>query len=767
MINNENKKSNLNRVILLIGMVIVMLTFVSALDGAGTIANPYNISTCMDLNETHDDLTASYALNNSFSMDDAGCNFRAGTGFASIGDITTNFTGTFDGMGYNISNVYINKQGKTFQGFFGYTSSIVVIQNLTLLNVSITGPITVGDAKGAGGLVGWHYGNISNCRVTGFVKGYNQVGGIMGHGMGSFYIDRCSTDIEVIGVYASGGGILGWAGSTTAVINNSYSTGNVTQTKSTGYYGGGLAGNFDGTIQNSYSTGNVTGNPNGGFGFGGLVGTNAYHLRIYNSFATGTLTGPSQRGGLVGRNAPAVITNSQWFNVESACCGYLGTGGSGACTAGGCNKASGEDVFQGDVYPLNTPMSIWDFFNTWEERATTYPSLTWENLGGDYDAGPNITITFPVDGSTQNVNVTSMNYTFTDLYSEVSSCWYYNGTGNTTIACGTNVTGLTTGEGSFTWGVCSNDTLGNEDCSYTTFTVDVVPPTVTIIVPATNQEFTDATDIPLNFTIVEGSLSACTYSLNGAANITLPGCISGSNLFSFNDSIEGMNEIYVYANDSGNGLGLDSVMFDINTQNNTLLIFPTEDEWEVTDSITLQGMCRFTNGTVCGSDIACRFSAYYPNNTIFLESVFGTWNAGGRYTYAIGFTNTSTTNIAGPYTSAMSCYDGFDQDAAFTWHVLSEDNQYVFLYSLLLITAILLIIFGEWKNQWPLKYMGGLLFSFVGLWLFIHGIPGQTLSYLSSGNEDAWISWVSWIIMGFGFLYFFKAVYEDALGGDQ
>lgn len=286
----------------------------------------------------------------------------------------------------------------------------------------------------------------------------------------------------------------------------------------------------------------------------------------------------------------------------------------------------------------------------------------------------------------------------------------------------------------------------------------------TLNLTSPSGEFSDETDIGLNFTTTVGQFT-CYYSLNGAANISVP-CSGFSTNTTFNSSTEGMND-FVLSVETGAGWLYNITVFDVNTQNSTLLIFPTESEYEDNEAVTITSYCRFTNGTVCTSDIACRLTSHYPNGSLLVENVFMDWAAGGVYTYSIGYTNGTELSAQGAYSSVVSCYDGYDNDQSFTWWILTEENQYVFLYSLLFLTSILLIIFGEWKKQWPLKYMGGMLMAFIGVWLFMYGIPGYSLSYLGSGDSDAWISWVSWIIIGFGTLYFFKSVYEDAMGGDD
>ena len=77
-------------------------------------------------------------------------------------DQITPFTGTFDGQGYTIDNLYINRS-EHYLGLFGRTNG-ATIQNVGMVNVDITGGDTYSNI---GGLVG--------CSVTSIITNYNVV----------------------------------------------------------------------------------------------------------------------------------------------------------------------------------------------------------------------------------------------------------------------------------------------------------------------------------------------------------------------------------------------------------------------------------------------------------------------------------------------------------------------------------------------------------------------------------------------------------------
>jgi len=99
-------------------------------------------------------------------------------------------------------------------------------------------------------------------------------------------------------------------------VATSYATGSV----SGGSYVGGLVGKnsgqyFASSISDSYATGSVNGVSN----VGGLVGYNfggSYLPTITNSFSTGVVTGTSSVGGLVGNNT-GTVSGSYWDTITS------------------------------------------------------------------------------------------------------------------------------------------------------------------------------------------------------------------------------------------------------------------------------------------------------------------------------------------------------------------------------------------------------------------------------------------------------------------
>ncbi len=238
----------------------------------------------------------------------ASTTWNSNTGMNPIGNAGTHFTGTFDGQGYTITNVTIDRSGKDTLGFFGYTDS-AAITNLSLENVTITGDYVLG------GLIGHsNYSQIMNNTVsatlTASTSGSNgRVGGLIGSSNEST-LRYNSTTGSVTGRYYVGG-ITGRAYESTIEMN--YSLSIVSGVR----YTGGLIGSSTGTvIQNNFSTGAVTTTDTN---IGGLLGycTNS---TINKNYAVGEVTHiGSNYGGFLGNNASSSSEISEnYYDYELA-----------------------------------------------------------------------------------------------------------------------------------------------------------------------------------------------------------------------------------------------------------------------------------------------------------------------------------------------------------------------------------------------------------------------------------------------------------------
>ena len=284
-------------------------------DGFGTSTNPYTITNWTQLQNINNSniLTKGYYLSLVNNLDSSTSDYTSlaspianmGFGWNSIGNNSaTRFKGTFDGLGYTISGLYINRHADNI-GLFGVTDSNTLIKNLGLEDINITGNFYVG------GLVGYNYGTISNSYALGFVTGSEAIGGLIGVN-DSGMITNSYASGEQNGSFTVGGGLVG--SNYGGTILNSYATGSVRS--GLGNYLGGLVGYNSGIIQNSYASGVVS--ETGSNNIGGLVGIN--HGTISNSYYdneinTGNMVDDSSYGKTkveIGALATANWDNTIW-----------------------------------------------------------------------------------------------------------------------------------------------------------------------------------------------------------------------------------------------------------------------------------------------------------------------------------------------------------------------------------------------------------------------------------------------------------------------
>jgi parallel beta-helix repeat protein len=184
-------------------------------------------------------------------------------GFEPIGEYWQNpFTGSFDGRGHVISNLYMRTETDSGAGLFGCTSGAVV-KNLGLEDVSMSIPpyTQPQSSKYWGAIVGINNnGRIDKCYSTGSVCGWSgsaqYVGGLVGRNASEGIISNCYSTVSVYGAsyYPSYvGGLVGFfdwdEGPASGRIINCYSTGPVVNGS---YVGGLIGGNPGGVVSNCF-----------------------------------------------------------------------------------------------------------------------------------------------------------------------------------------------------------------------------------------------------------------------------------------------------------------------------------------------------------------------------------------------------------------------------------------------------------------------------------------------------------------------------------
>ena len=301
-----------------------------------------------DLNEDsdgYDDLASSSANN--------------GDGWEQIEE----FTGTFDGQGYTISDLRMDRLGDDYKGLFGEIEDDATIRNLTIRNADMRGgryfgvlvgyfdgeDITIedvnidnstieSDSERAGLLIGDTGTNVSgvveNIHVAGKVDspearqtgglagrirderveildssanvtviGDSEVGGLVGENDG--VIERSYAIGNVTGMDDNVGGLVGDNADSDAVIRESFASGNVISEEDDTV--GGLVGVNDGLIIDSYALGDAEGHDE----IGGLLGVEDGE-GIETSYSIGEVIGEDDIGGLLGVNGEDSVVDSYW-----------------------------------------------------------------------------------------------------------------------------------------------------------------------------------------------------------------------------------------------------------------------------------------------------------------------------------------------------------------------------------------------------------------------------------------------------------------------
>ncbi|QDG74371.1 YDG domain-containing protein [Janthinobacterium tructae] len=268
----------------------------------------FNSTTGNDVQGLEGNLSGNYVLGSNIDARATG-SWESGKGFMPIGNDTTPFTGTLDGLGHEIIGLTINRPEMAI-GMFGNIGTGGAVRNMGLGNVSVAGSVAAyasSSYAGIGALAAVNNGKIDNVYSSGAVhgSGYINMGALVGTNAGTISNSRAAGTV-VAGGFGAAGGLVG-ENAAGGFIKNSSSAVAAT---STNYFAGGLAVYNRGTISDSYATGAVSVGGTGGSYGGGLAAINTGEGTVTNSYATGNVTGASGLGGLLGRIESGAVTNS-------------------------------------------------------------------------------------------------------------------------------------------------------------------------------------------------------------------------------------------------------------------------------------------------------------------------------------------------------------------------------------------------------------------------------------------------------------------------
>ena len=224
------------------------------------------------------------------------------------GEFTGHYKGIFDGNGYSISGLYVNRDEATADvnsrfkssiGLFGYHDGVT--KNLGILDSYMRGQGCIG------GICGYNDGGtIQNCYSAATVCGDSYIGGICGRSRSNSIIENCYNAGYIYGATRSIGGICGDNYST---IESCYNIGIIEGN----FMVGGIVGVSSGLgntiwIKDCYNRGNVIGDTKDIGGIGGYIG---YSL-VENCYSQATVSGNTNVGGICGNSNKVDFQNAYY-----------------------------------------------------------------------------------------------------------------------------------------------------------------------------------------------------------------------------------------------------------------------------------------------------------------------------------------------------------------------------------------------------------------------------------------------------------------------
>ncbi len=319
--------------------------------------------------------------------------YQGGAGWKPIGNATTQFTGTYDGDGHKIMNLFLYYPGAGTPttvteaqalpgniGLFGYmtctSSSDAIIRDLGILNADVTG------GRATGSLVGKillpsnaaYVTYVENCYVAGTatVRGFGATGGLVGANNSQKknivpVIHYCYSEADVESRFP------------TNTLLNPDDNDELFNIK----YGSVVGCNENGLTMDSYGRGDVY----GGKRVGGISGC-SIRGAVIRCYATGQIRTAFQSppysgdedpyvGGIVGRVVGQLPPGLGGFSGSGSIqmC-YWDTSTSGNTTSGGSPGALGRTTSEMQTQANYTD---WNFDGVWLISASQYPRLGWQD----------------------------------------------------------------------------------------------------------------------------------------------------------------------------------------------------------------------------------------------------------------------------------------------------------------------------------------------------------------------------------------------------
>lgn len=323
--------------------------------GDGSEGDPYQISSLNNLYWITQDKSR-WSLHYKQMCDINALNTGAMVfGFLPIGDENIQFSGSYDGQGYEISNLLIDRVPDDYIGLFGCADG-ATIDNVHLNDCVISGEYFVG------GLIGLANDcEVSECSAHGFRLACGKLGGLIGTTNINTTIDKCHSSGTVLASEFNAnysGGLVGM--NSNSAITQSYSTISVfTYEKAGGFVGATI----NSTILDCYCTGSVSASNNGAGGF-------VYYSQdsdFENCYSTGEVTDSDTPSGFIDDVYSNTTITACFWDIEA----------SGAVSSeGATSKITLEMQTQSTFVD-----SAWDFVSVWlmDSRINSgYPVFLWQ-----------------------------------------------------------------------------------------------------------------------------------------------------------------------------------------------------------------------------------------------------------------------------------------------------------------------------------------------------------------------------------------------------
>jgi len=119
-------------IVIFVGLLVVMAGLKIPTALASNSSEPhwngleYEVDNVQELQWMNNDSDNDYVLTSDIDATETQ-SWNSGNGFDPIGDSGDNFKGSFDGNGYIVENLYIDRSSTDHIGLFGYTDSVAVI----------------------------------------------------------------------------------------------------------------------------------------------------------------------------------------------------------------------------------------------------------------------------------------------------------------------------------------------------------------------------------------------------------------------------------------------------------------------------------------------------------------------------------------------------------------------------------------------------------------------------------------------------------------